>query len=449
MTFRNLICTAAGLAMVALAPCAYAQAVGLDEDPAPAKSDKKAKKTADSAHTATPYSEGVDVFVAGDDNPYTSIRIPCIIKAGKKLIAVAEGRYKDTDQGENDLIASISTDDGATWSKPDVIAKSKGATYNNPCLIYDEEKKLTILFFQRYPQGVKERTKDIPTGYQDERCIRNFVMSTKDGKKWSKPKDITRTTKHDDVTTTCSGPNPGVQIRHGKHKGRLVAPMNEGPYGHWKVAACYSDDHGKTWKIGEHCAPDSGVNEVSVIETDEGGLLIVSRASKGNNRMLTYSEDGGETWGEVTPHKDLPSPGFGCQNGMARYSFEDQAKLGGKSRIIYSSPAGGNRANGIIKMSYDNGKTWPVSKGIGNGPFAYSVLTYVKPGTMGILYEVEAKPLTTIKFAPFTIEWLTDGEDTGLGDGAAAEDDDAEDDEAEDKPKMKKKGKKGKKKGKK
>ncbi len=55
--------------MVALAPCAYAQAVGLDEEPAPAQSDKKAKKSANSAHAATPYSESVDVFVAGDDNP--------------------------------------------------------------------------------------------------------------------------------------------------------------------------------------------------------------------------------------------------------------------------------------------------------------------------------------------------------------------------------------------
>ena len=419
MTFRHII-TAAAAALALLAPCQQARA-------------------------ATPYEEGVTVFQAGDDNPYTSIRIPCIIKAGKKLIAVAEGRYKDTDQGENDLIASISTDDGQTWSKPEVIARSEGATYNNPCLIYDAGKKITILFFQRYPKGVKERTPNIPTGWEDERCIRNFVSISKDGgETWTQPKDITKGTKHDDVTTTCSGPNPGVQIRHGKHKGRIVVPMNEGPYGHWKVAACYSDDHGKTWKLGEHCAPDSGVNEVSVIETDGGGLLVVSRASKGNNRMLTYSEDGGETWGEVTPHKDLPSPGFGCQNGLARYSFEDEAKLGGRSRIIYSSPAGGNRANGIIKMSYDNGKTWPVSKGIGNGPFAYSVLAYVKPGVMGILYEVEGRPLTTIKFAPFTIEWLTDGADTGIGEGVSA-DAEEDEDETDDHPKKKKKGKKGKK----
>ncbi len=433
MKLKHIIaCSAALVALAALALPAQAA-----NDAAPANP----------AHAAKPYDEGVEVFVAGVDNPYTSIRIPCIIKAGKKLIAVAEGRYKDTDQGENDLIASISTDDGATWSKPEVIARSEGATYNNPCLIYDEVKHLVVLFFQRYPQGVKERTPNIPTGYEDERCIRNFVCFSKDGKKWTKPKDITKGTKHDDVTTTCSGPNPGVQIRHGKHKGRLVAPMNEGPYGHWKVAACYSDNHGKTWKIGEHCAPDSGVNEVSIIETDEGGLLVVSRASKGNNRKLTYSEDGGETWGEVTSHPDLPSPGFGCQNGLARYSFEDEAKLGGRSRIIYSSPAGGNRANGIIKMSYDNGKTWPVSKGIGNGPFAYSALTYVKPGTMGILYEVEAKPLTTIKFAPFSIEWLTDGKDTGIGEGVSADEAEADDaDEADDKPKKKgKKGKKGKK----
>ncbi len=358
-----------------------------------------------------PHERTVDVFVAGEGNEYKSIRIPDIIRAGKMLVAMAEGRYENTDQGRNDLIVSTSKDGGKTWSTPTVAAASEGATFNNPCLIYDEEAKMVVLFFQRYPAGVHERDKDIPTGHEDERCIRNFVCFSKNGKKWTKPRDVTEFTKNEGVTITCSGPNPGVQIKHGEHKGRLVVPLNEGPFGNWTVAAAYSDDHGKTWNIGKKSTPGKGINEVSIAETDDGGLIVVSRAWGGNQRKVLYSEDGGETWGETISHPELPSPN--TQNGLARYSFEDEEKLGGKSRILFSSPSN-SRNDGIVKMSYDNGKTWPVEKLLIPGPFAYSTLTPVKPGVMGCLYEVNSGQIRHIRFTPFSIKWLTEGEDSGM-----------------------------------
>lgn len=358
-----------------------------------------------------PYGRAVDVFVAGEGNPYASIRIPDIINADGTLVAMAEGRYQDTDQGQNDLIVSISKDGGRKWSKPVVAAASKGATFNNPCLIYDRNSRQIVLFFQRYPEGIKERTPDIPTGWEDERCIRNFVCFSKNGRKWSKPKDVTKFTKNEGVTITCSGPNPGVQLTRGKHKGRLVVPLNEGPFGNWTLAAAYSDDGGKSWNIGRKSDAGRGINEVSIAETEEGGLLVVSRAWGGGVRKVAYSEDGGESWGPVNDHPELPSPN--CQNGLTRYSFADDATLGSRGRILFSSPTQG-RTNGVIKMSYDDGKTWPVAKSVGAGNYSYSVLCPVKPGVAGVLFEVNGHPIRHIRFAPFSISWLTDGEDDGL-----------------------------------
>ncbi len=373
----------------------------------------QAKATA-KAHKATakePHERVVTVFEAGQDNEYKSIRIPDIVNAGGTLVAIAEGRYDNTDQGRNDLIVSTSRDGGKTWSSPVVAAASEGATFNNPCLIYDEETKNIVLFFQRYPAGVHERDKDIPTGWTDKRCIRNFVSFSRDGKKWTTPRDVTKTTKNKDVTITCSGPNPGVQIRQGKHKGRLVVPLNEGPFGNWTLAAAWSDDHGKTWHIGKKSEAGRGINEVSIAETDGGGLVVVSRAWGGNQRKISYSENGGKTWGHIADHAELPSPN--CQNGLARYSFADEEAYGNKSRLVFSTPTHGNRSDGMVKMSYDNGKTWPVEKQIIPGPFAYSTLTRVKPGVMGMLYEVNSQRITTINFTTFTLKWLTDGEDSG------------------------------------
>ena len=48
------------------------------------------------------------------------------------------------------------------------------------------------------------------------------------------------------------GPGSGIQIEHGPHKGRLVIPCDhiEADTKHYYSHIIYSDDHGKTWKLG-------------------------------------------------------------------------------------------------------------------------------------------------------------------------------------------------------
>lgn len=408
MRIRSLVAIAATF-MMAAPMVSPAWAKGKKD-----KVEKKERKPRKSASEASGEDEALSarataVFVAGQGNPYKSIRIPCIVNAGGMLVAVAEGRYVNTDQGKNDMIVSVSKNGGKTWSPPEIAAEAHGDTFNNPCLIYDEETKTIWLFFQKYPAGVGEQNKNsVSTDNSAPNSIRNLVCSSKNGRRWTKPKDVTLTTKHEGIAIMCSGPNPGCQLTRGEHKGRLVVPMNEGHFGSWTLTAAYSDDHGKTWKVGKSSAAGGGVNEVSVVETEEGGLFVVSRAWGGSVRKIAYSRDGGETWGEISAHDELPSPN--CQNGMVRYSFADDEKRGSRGRILFSGPRPG-RKDGFIKMSYDDGKTWPVGKDVGPGGFAYSVLCPVKPGVMGLLYENKCSK--EIAFVTFSLRWLTDGEDTG------------------------------------
>lgn len=54
--------------------------------------------------TDFPTDRAVTVFNAGEGNPYASIRIPALLSIGKgQLLAFAEGRYKNTDQGKTIL----------------------------------------------------------------------------------------------------------------------------------------------------------------------------------------------------------------------------------------------------------------------------------------------------------------------------------------------------------
>jgi len=65
-----------------------------------------------------------------------------------------------------------------------------------------------------------------------------------------------------------------------------------------------------------------------------------------------------------------------------------------------------------VRLSYDEGKTWAVSKLIHPGPSAYSCLVVLPDKTIGCLYEGgQTHRREWIRLARFSLEWLTDGGD--------------------------------------
>jgi len=62
-------------------------------------------------------ADGTDipVFEAKKNLSHASVRIPALLRTTKgTLIAVAEGRHKGADEAGNDLVVSISRDEGAS-----------------------------------------------------------------------------------------------------------------------------------------------------------------------------------------------------------------------------------------------------------------------------------------------------------------------------------------------
>jgi sialidase-1 len=57
-----------------------------------------------------------------------------------------------------------------------------------------------------------------------------------------------------------------------------------------------------------------------------------------------------------------------------------------------------------VRVSFDEGKTWPVSRLIYEGSAAYSNLARLPDGRAGLLFERDG--YKKISFVPFTIEWL-------------------------------------------
>ena len=66
-------------------------------------------------------------------------------------------------------------------------------------------------------------------------------------------------------------------------------------------------------------------------------------------------------------------------------------------------PAGrGKRQNLSIKLSRDDGKTWPLNKTLDAGPSAYSDLAVLPDGTVLCLYEADQD----IACARFNLAWI-------------------------------------------
>ena len=362
--------------------------------------------------------EVVDVFDPKQDG-FTSIRIPAVVvtRAGT-VLAFAEGRAARADQARNKLILKRSKDGGKTWGKLTVIADDGDASLNNPCVVVERESGRILLMYQSYPARIAERSEEIQTGYDGPLVVRNWLItSDDDGETWSKPRDVTRETKRETVvTTTASGPGLGIQLRHGPRAGRLLIPFNEGPYGVWNIYAAYSDDQGKTWRMGE-VAPggftvdDGGkrtsmVNEVQFVELSDGAVRLNARRWAGKPvRKTCVSRDGGVAWSTVEDAPELADPS--CMASILRYT--DPAD-GAKSRILFSGPQSTKRDHGTVFLSYDEGKTWPVRRELRAEAFAYSCLTKLPDGTIGCLYEADG--MSKVVFARFTLDWLTEGHDT-------------------------------------
>ncbi|MFX0103521.1 MAG: exo-alpha-sialidase [Candidatus Hodarchaeota archaeon] len=376
--------------------------------------------------------EYFEVFIEGHDG-YHTYRIPAVIVTQKgTLLAFAEGRASRGDQSANDMVLKRSLDNGETWEKMQVIAEFGEDSINNPQPVIVEDSGKIILFFQIFPYPAN--TKALVPGYEDpggeEASYINkppfiqvlprrvtkayYITSDDDGVTWSDPVDISRQVKRPEIPSLSSGPGIGIQLRRDKHAGRIIMPFNQGPWNDWRVYAAYSDDQGKTWAYGD-IAPEpetmeGHANEVQMVELVDGTIMLNARIQGGNKlRKISYSKDAGETWSPLEDDPALIEPV--CQASLIRYT---DPLDGYKSRLLFSNPATQTkRINGTVYMSYDEGKTWPVSKVICDGNFAYSCLTVLPDYKIGCLFETGVKDAyQVLTFARFTIAWLSDGKDS-------------------------------------
>ena len=262
----------------------------------------------------------------------------------------------------------------------------------DPCLLVDRQTGTIWVFYAWCPEGIGTSTSQPGlTG----RTMHVYAMtSDDDGATWSKPRDLNPMVKDPQWSAMWCSPGCGFQTRDD----RLLVPSSSlrDKVRHSQMFA--SDDHGRTW----HTLTASGrnTNEQMAVELTDGRLMANMRSDQGKGcRAVATSDDGGRTWSELVHDPQLPEPV--CQAAFLRYT--DRRDGYAKDRLLFANPASRKREALTVRLSYDEGKTWPVARVVHKGPAAYSCLAVLPDGTIGLLYEGGEKNPTRRSSSPGSI----------------------------------------------
>lgn len=245
-----------------------------------------------------------------------------------------------------------------------------------------------------------------------------LMWSDDNGQTWSDPVDLNAQVKPETVGFTGTCPGRGIQIENGEHAGRLIFPVysSDPETGDQFFSVIYSDDHGQTWQPGEPVALNETVgdcmSETQLVQFPNGSLQAFSRTHAGFVGTA-YSADGGATWQDAQLVGELPlTAGSGCQLSAINYA----GKIDGKDAVLLSAPAGDSRTNGYIYVGlisenagrYSIDWTYKTEVTDAETYFAYSCLTQLADGSIGLLYEQTnlSQSLDTTIFKTFTVEQL-------------------------------------------
>lgn len=342
----------------------------------------------------------VEVFRSGTQG-YHTFRIPAIeTTPDGSLVALAEARkYSAADPGygkqDIDLVCRRSVDGGATWSDMTVI-EDPGELWSaaNPATVVDPQTGRLWLLYLRSKPGCSSRTSR--PGTDDMQTLARF--SDDQGASWSQPIDLTAVARDlEDRRWRVSVVGPGGALA--TRSGRLLAPLWKAePYAAFTI---FSDDHGQSWRRGEPVPGENLGNECQLVELADGRILIDIRQSSGPRRWLATSNDGGRSWSQPRPGIQVVPVACAIQRYTQISAGDD------RNRILWTGPKGPGRRNLVVRLSYDEGQTFSNVRPIFDGYAAYSDLTLLKDGSVGLLWECGVqRGYESIRFTRFGLDFL-------------------------------------------
>lgn len=335
------------------------------------------------------------LFVPGDGGS-RNYRIPALHKTHKgTLIALADRRkFNQTDIPEDiDIIQRRSTDDGRTWSEPEILiaGHGKGKGYGDAAVVQTNSGKLVMLFVGGPGLWASRPEAPQPT---------YMMTSDDDGATWSDAVDITHFLYGKDCpdptrskwwSSFCAS-GQGAVTKDGRIM--FVAAFRTNDEYKLDNYLIYSDDEGKTWAVSSLAC--KGGDEAKVIVMPDETLLMSVRNQPKGDRIFRVSKDNGVTWTPTHNYSGLHDPA--C-NGAPLI----MAQSGGMPILLHSMPFGPNkRWDGAIYGYNPYTKSWSDAVIINPGMSAYSDMVDLGDGNIG--YFVEEDDEMSLVYISFSLE---------------------------------------------
>lgn len=385
------------------------------------------------------FIEGLDksktiVFNYGGDRDHNVVyRIPAIATVGTtgRLIAINDYRYcgADIGNGRIDLHISVSDDNGATWTEPDLCRDANGnavtqgdgqgtlatANENRDCgfgdaaIVGDSESSRVLML------SVCGRTPFFSATRQTPNAVARWY-SEDGGDTWTQFEDITEqiyslfdgTVPYGYIDSMFFGSGRIAQssrVKVGKYY-RLYAVMSgrnvvAGNISNWVM---YSDDFGQNWAIlGDPMTPPvpASADEPKAEELPDGSVICSSRVGGGRwYNIFNYTDiaKAEGTWGNCTKSTLVQASGNACNGEIMVLPVEKKATGEKMYLALQSIPFGPARSHVGINFKELNGyedygtvenfaADWDGAYEVTALDAAYSTMSWQHDNKLAFLYE--------------------------------------------------------------
>ena len=328
-----------------------------------------------------------EVFSKSQNSKVSCYRIPSIITTDKGTIiaAVDERVFSCNDLKSNrdiNIVIRTSNDEGKSWSSINrLVDYPFGESASAPSMIFDKKRKQIYLF---YNYMNLEKDKDV--------YYLKYITSLDNGKTWSQRIDITdqisKPEWKNDFKFITSG--RGFQTQNGTLLHCLVNLQNG-------THVFGSNDHGKTWYIA--VSPLSPGDESKIFELNDGSWLVNSSVNNKGIRYSHISKDQGKSW-ITKPESKLIDPG--CNASLVKYDYGNY--INSDLLLLSNINNQSKRKEIVIRHSLNGGETWSEPRIIYAGSAAYSSMTVLNNGEIGLLFERDNYSKNV--FTKFSLHWL-------------------------------------------
>jgi len=334
-----------------------------------------------------------DVYEASKEYPRYSEGSILPLNDGSLLYATTQFIGSGSDFATARIIASKSTDEGRTWSKPHVLQENTG-------------EKNVMSATLRYLGGPMNEKRPIGLFYLKKNSLSDLKaylkVSNDNGKTFGEPIEITappgyHVMNNDRITILSSG--------------RWLAPVASTPdvqkSNHFVCTCFISDDQGKSWhqSKGSVDYEKRGAMEPEVFELKGGDVLMIFRTQSGHIGS-SVSHDGGETW-------DKPGS-WGVRAPEAPATLRRIPSTGDLMLIWndnYEPDTGhsGKRTPLTVAISDDEGKTWKLKKNLETSPehtYSYISLIFFQGRAIMSYYVGDENKRWSSRFRSIPLSWF-------------------------------------------